>query len=255
MHLSSPDERRCNRQVIQRPLLLDAPSELETRIDMKTTEVRGEDQIRESDEHKASPVVATGSPVSSQLLTLIEQQPFFKGLSGPHLQLLADSAMATQFEAGHWIFRQGDPANRFYLILEGKVLIESEVKERGMIPIRTLGPGDDLGWAWLFPPHYMHFNACAVDPTRAIFFYGTRLRAQCEENHELGYQVMRRVAEVVVQNLNATQQRFWECTDIDRVLKRDLPRGPGWRRYNHDGYRQKENKSAFDGTGVDAEKL
>jgi glucoamylase len=37
---------------------------------------------------------------------------------------------------------------------------------------------------------------------------------------------------------------------IDRVLKRDLPQGPCWRRYNHDGYGQKENGGAFDGTGV-----
>jgi len=37
---------------------------------------------------------------------------------------------------------------------------------------------------------------------------------------------------------------------IDRVLKYDLPQGPGWRRYNHDGYGQKDDGSAFDGTGV-----
>ena len=37
---------------------------------------------------------------------------------------------------------------------------------------------------------------------------------------------------------------------IDRLLKRDLPQGPCWRRYNHDGYGQKEDGSAFDGTGV-----
>ena len=37
---------------------------------------------------------------------------------------------------------------------------------------------------------------------------------------------------------------------IDRVIKRDLPQGPGWRRYNHDGYGQKDDGSAFDGTGV-----
>src|SRR2546429_3378779 len=39
-------------------------------------------------------------------------------------------------------------------------------------------------------------------------------------------------------------------TVIDRVLKYDLPQGPGWRRYNHDGYGQKDDGSAFDGTGV-----
>src|SRR6266513_2989155 len=37
---------------------------------------------------------------------------------------------------------------------------------------------------------------------------------------------------------------------IDRVLKHELPQGPGWRRYNHDGYGQKDDGGAFDGTGV-----
>ncbi len=37
---------------------------------------------------------------------------------------------------------------------------------------------------------------------------------------------------------------------IDRVIKRDLPQGPGWRRYNHDGYGQKHDGSAYDGTGI-----
>src|SRR5690349_1335136 len=100
--------------------------------------------------------------------------------------------METRFKPGQWIFRQGDPADRFYLILEGKVSIESEVKERGMSPIRTLGPGADLGWAWLFPPYQMHFSAWAIDPTRTIFFDGSRLRKQCEVNHEFGYRLMKR---------------------------------------------------------------
>jgi len=36
---------------------------------------------------------------------------------------------------------------------------------------------------------------------------------------------------------------------IDQELKRDLPQGPCWRRYNYDGYGQKADGSAFDGTG------
>jgi CRP-like cAMP-binding protein len=158
------------------------------------------------------------NPLATNLVNLVGEQPFFKGLKEEHLQLLAESAMVTEFKAGEWIFRQGDPANRFYLILEGKVLIESESKERGMVPIRTFGPGDDLAWAWLFPPYYMHFSACAIEPTRAIFFYGTRLREKCEANHELGYQLMKRIAEIVVQNLNATQKRLLECTCLEKAI-------------------------------------
>jgi glucoamylase len=37
---------------------------------------------------------------------------------------------------------------------------------------------------------------------------------------------------------------------IDRVIKHDLPQGPGWRRYNHDGYGEKPDGSAFGGAGI-----
>jgi glucoamylase len=37
---------------------------------------------------------------------------------------------------------------------------------------------------------------------------------------------------------------------IDHVIRRELPQGPCWRRYNHDAYGQKDDGSAFDGTGI-----
>lgn len=156
--------------------------------------------------------VGSGSELAQQLYPLIAEQPFFKGLSSSQLKVLADSAMPVEFKPEESIFREGTPANRFYIILEGKVVLESDVNERGVVPIRTLGPGDNLGWSWLFPPYYLHFSARAIEPVKAIFFYGTRLQQQCEDDHELGYELMKRVAEVLIQNLHATQQRLMECT-------------------------------------------
>jgi len=148
--------------------------------------------------------------LSQSLYVLIGQQPFFQGLNSHHLQLLTDSALEMKFESGQAIFAEGSPANRFYLILEGEVVLESEKEDRNVIPIQTLGPGDALGWSWLFPPYSLHFSARAVKPTRTIFFYGTRLREQCEQDHELGFQLMKRIAEVATQSLHATQQRLME---------------------------------------------
>ena len=164
-----------------------------------------------------SPVIPVGSYMSQPLYTLVAQQPFFKGLSPQQLQLLTDSAMEMQFESGQSIIQEGSPANRFYLILEGRVVLESEVAERGLVTIQTLVPGDDLGWSCLFPPYLLHFSARAVAPTRTIFFYGTRLRDQCEEDHELGYQLMSRITAVLIQNLRATQQRLMQCTDTTKL--------------------------------------
>ena len=158
-----------------------------------------------------------GGAVPPELYELVAQQPFFKGLDPHQLQLLADSSMKMHFEAGQFIFEEGSPANRFYLILEGAVAMESEVKDRGRITIQTLGPGDDLGWSWLLPPFYVHLSARALKPTRTIFFYGTRLREQCEQDHEFGYQLMTRIAEVATQCLKATQLRLAECTDTRKL--------------------------------------
>ena len=183
----------------------------------QTTEVTIKDQLKETAGTEALASSVSGSDYTQQLYDLVAQQPFFKGLSTRHLQVLADSAMQIEFKSGEWILSQGDLANRFYLILAGKVVLESELKERGLMPIRTLGAGDDLGWAWLFPPYYMSFSARAIEPVRAIFFYGTRLRQQCEDDHELGYELLKRIAEVVIINLQATQQRLMECADASNL--------------------------------------
>jgi CRP/FNR family transcriptional regulator, cyclic AMP receptor protein len=157
-----------------------------------------------------------GNAALRLLYDLIAQQPFFKGLNEHQLQLLTASAMQVQFEPGHLILQEGNPANRFYLILEGKVVLESKLEERGVIPIETLGPGDDLGWSWLFPPYSLQMTARALEPTKTIFFYGTRLREQCEQDHDFGYELTKRIAEVVIKRLRVTQQRLMECVETGK---------------------------------------
>ncbi len=148
------------------------------------------------------------APPSEPLAELIARQPFCSGLSQHHLDILANSAMEMPFATGETMLEQGSPANRFYLILHGRVCLELEIPDRPPIPIQTLGAGDDLGWAWLFPPYYLHLGARALEPTHTIFFYGTRLREQCELDHEFGYELMRRIAGVAIQYFQATQQRL-----------------------------------------------
>lgn len=115
--------------------------------------------------------------------------------------------MFARFEPGQIVFHRGEIANRFYLIERGKVSIETRSGERGVVAVQTVGPGDVLGWSWLFAPYYWHFDACAVEPTDAIFFYGTRLREHCEQDRDFGYELMRRVTAVVMQRLQATVEQ------------------------------------------------
>jgi len=142
---------------------------------------------------------------ASPLCALISRQPFFKGLNQRQFEVLATVAMEREFKAGDYILKEGEPANRFYLIMEGKVELLTETKN-SRIPVQILGAGDDLGWSWLFPPYYFQRSAQALAPTRTIFFYGTRLRQLCEDDHDLGYEIMKRVAQVAIRGLNTTMQ-------------------------------------------------
>jgi CRP-like cAMP-binding protein len=144
--------------------------------------------------------------------TTLAAQPFLEGLSERQLEILVGDTMSAEFKTGDLIFNEGSPADRFYLLISGKVELESPSEERDNSPvlIETIGAGSVLGWSWLFPPYFWHFDARAVTPVKAIFFYGTRLREQCENDHELGYELMKRMNAVVVERLQATRHRLSE---------------------------------------------
>lgn len=142
------------------------------------------------------------------LTSSVAEHPFLSGMKPVHVELLCECAMQTEFAEGQLIFREGDLANRFYLIEEGSVALESAASKGRKAVIQVLGPGDVLGWSWLFPPYYWHFDARALKPTRAIFFYGTRLRTQCDEDHDFGYELIKRVAAVVVRRMQAAREQI-----------------------------------------------
>ena len=154
-----------------------------------------------------TPAKAESSAVKA-VESVIADHPFLRGLKPEHLLLLADSAMRMRYEVGELIFREGDPANRFYLIEQGQVSLESHRKDEAPVAVQVIGPGDVLGWSWLFPPYYWHFDARVLEPTTAIFFYGTRLREQCEQNHDFGFEVMKRMTHVVIDRLQAARKQL-----------------------------------------------
>jgi len=141
----------------------------------------------------------------------IAAHPLLRGIKPQHVKVLAACAMPARFKEGELIFREGDPANRFSLLEEGKVSLEFNAKDEASVTIQTIGVGEVLGWSWLFPPYYWHFDARALEPVKAIFFYGTWLREYCEQDHDLGYELMKRMAEVVIRRLQATRQQLLDA--------------------------------------------
>jgi len=74
------------------------------------------------------------------------------------------------------------------------------------LPLDCVGAGQFIGWSWLLPPYHWHFSARALEATKAVFFYGSWLRKQCEQDSVFGFEMVKRMATVVVRRLEMTQQ-------------------------------------------------
>ena len=136
---------------------------------------------------------------------LLVAHPFFAGLESSSIQGLAGLASSAHYERGKYFFHEGEQATHFYLINEGKVALETFAGERGAITIETIEAGEVLGWSSLFPPYRWHFGARVVEPTRAIVLEGAGLRARCDEDHHFGYELTKRIAQIMMQRLQATR--------------------------------------------------
>jgi CRP/FNR family cyclic AMP-dependent transcriptional regulator len=150
------------------------------------------------------------TPDRKELDAQVAAHPFLIGMSAHHIRLLADCAMRSQFAAGQVIFHKGETANRFYLIERGKVALESSTG-RELVRIDEIGAGDLLGWSWIFPPYVWHFDARAIEPVTAIFLYGTILREYCEKDPALGYELFKRMSEVMMRRLQAARVKLSEA--------------------------------------------
>ena len=136
---------------------------------------------------------------------IIEEHPFFANLDGGFTSLMVGCASNVRFKKGDYIFKEGDPANTFYLLRAGKVALEVFAPQRKPIIVATLGEGEILGWSWLLAPYQWKFHAHAVEDVRAIALDGKCLRTKCEQNHDLGYEVLKRFTQIIERRLEATR--------------------------------------------------
>jgi CRP/FNR family transcriptional regulator, cyclic AMP receptor protein len=140
--------------------------------------------------------------------TLLRAAPVFEGLEPKALGLIAGCASNVHFDQGAVLFREGDEADTFFLVRHGTVALEMFVPSRGAAVIETIEAGEVVGWSWLFPPYRWHFDARALTDLRATAFDGACLRGKADEDSALGYQLMSRFAQVLIERLQWTRLRL-----------------------------------------------
>lgn len=139
---------------------------------------------------------------------ILSEHGFFAGMHDAYRELVAGCAANEVFPAGAYIYREGEPADKFYLIRHGRVALEVHVPGKTPIIVETLKGDDLMGWSWLVPPFRANFDARAQELTRLVSLDAACLRGKMEQDAALGYELHKRFAPVVAARLAAARRQL-----------------------------------------------
>ncbi len=141
-----------------------------------------------------------------ELVQALQAIPWFQVMTPDHFNKIVSIAKIFKYEPGQVIFHEGDKEDFLYVVLEGRVAIEISVPGRGRMRILTADAMDEVGWSAVTPVvRQRTAGARAVLPSRLVAFDASELRRMCEEDHDFGYYVMRRMANLVAGRLLTTR--------------------------------------------------
>lgn len=139
---------------------------------------------------------------------MLAEHPFLAGMRPMHLERLSYYTRRGVFRPGARVFNEGGHANRFWLIRDGRIDLDTHLPGRPDAVVESLGAGTVLGWSWLFPPRTWHFGAVAREATRTVELDAAGVLQLCRSDPELGYQLTTRFMAVVVDRLQSTRTRL-----------------------------------------------
>jgi CRP-like cAMP-binding protein len=136
---------------------------------------------------------------------VLTAHPFLAGMRPALLRALAGCAGERRYREGDQLTREGEPANELFLIQKGRIALETRVPQRGGLRLETLREGGVLGWSWMMEPYRWLFDSRALTPVHVVILNGKCLRDKCDADHELGYELLLRVARLIEQRLQLTR--------------------------------------------------
>ena len=139
------------------------------------------------------------------LAEILAKQPLFEGFDVETMKFLESCAANQAFEEDEYLFRVGEPADKFFLLREGSVALELQIPGRTRLTVHTLHPGQFVGTSWLLPPYEMGLDARALNAVRAIAIDAQCLRRKLDEDPILGYQVVKRFLPIVADRLHGAR--------------------------------------------------
>ena len=146
---------------------------------------------------------------------MLKRCEVFVGLEDADLQKIAQlqSWQKNSYNAGDYIFRQDTMARDFFILEEGEVnlllTVEADISNSTKeIPVDNVTTGDVFGWSSLVAPHALTMSAICIKPSTVFTVSGTELITLLDQDHTLGYDVMKGLVRVIGARFRDLRRRF-----------------------------------------------
>jgi CRP-like cAMP-binding protein len=134
--------------------------------------------------------------------------PLFAGLTPVALELVSRIATEESHALGTKIFQHGDPGDKLYIILEGKVRISREVPGMGEEALAVLGPGAVFGDMALLDEAPRSADARVHERCRLLALPKDAFEDLLFLNKELAYEVLWSVIRMLTGRLRETNDKL-----------------------------------------------
>lgn len=131
------------------------------------------------------------------------------------------------FDEQEYVFKQGDLAERLYMLNRGKVLLDQSISEKMTVSIESIRPGYTMGWSSLLsggvePYSRYTSNAICTEPTELFAIKSDDLSMAMDEDREMGYLISQRLIRVIARRLRHRTEQFVRIIkqhpDIDNLI-------------------------------------
>ncbi|MGA7119534.1 MAG: cyclic nucleotide-binding domain-containing protein [Polyangiaceae bacterium] len=150
---------------------------------------------------------STPMPISEREAQLA-RVPFFEGLTPSALALIARVTAEESHATGTKLFQFGDPGDKLFVILEGKVRISRELAGIGEEALAVLGPNEVFGEMSLFDESPRSADARVHEPCRALVITKEAFDELLFLHKDLAYEVLWNCVRILSVRLRETNEKL-----------------------------------------------
>jgi len=136
-------------------------------------------------------------------VTWLKKAELFEALSESQLNLLLFHSTVESFPEETVLFRQGEEANRFYVLIKG--LVELTVKTQGEAPLMTSQiqkEGAVFGIPSLLEPYRYNVTATCLKATNVLMMDAEYIKRHMEEDPRMGMEILKKLTSIYFTRLN-----------------------------------------------------